>query len=288
MGKDREAGMEQKIYDTVETEVLPSVELAGSSLVKLDGLTCGQAVRVIRTLLQRSKESFLKIGYCLKKIRDSGMYREEGYDSIYGFAQDKFDLARSTTARFIAICEKFTVNGNSDIPEERFRGFSMSQYFEMLPMDPEDWDRITPEMNVREIKQVKKDIMERKKTSVGGDSSLSDPGRHTVPRMREKAVQPKLPETVILPEIPKCKSAAERRRWLDNIDNWGFWYEDPNIGARYYRVMNEKGRILIRTMYRYTCPFFDWETRMTNSEQIARRERDGTYTLDAGVSFIEE
>lgn len=249
LGQDREAGMGQKIYDKVEAEVLPSVELAESSLVKLDGLTCGQAVGVIRTLLQRSKESFLKIGYCLKKIRDSGMYMEEGYDSIYGFAQDKFDLARSTTARFIAICEKFTVNGNSDTPEDRFRGFSMSQYFEMLPMAPEDLDKITPEMNVREIKQVKKEIMEGKKTSAGGDSSLGGHGKHAVPRKREKAVQPKIPETAVLPEIPKFKSAAARERWLDVIDNWGFWYEDPNIGARYYRVMDEKGGIMVRTVY---------------------------------------
>lgn len=241
--------MGQKIYDKVEAEVLPSVELAESSLVKLDGLTCGQAVGVIRTLLQRSKESFLKIGYCLKKIRDSGMYMEEGYDSIYGFSKDKFDLARSTTARFIAICEKFTVNGNSDTPEDRFRGFSMSQYFEMLPMDLEDMDKIMPEMNVREIKQVKKEIMEGKKTSAGGNSSLGGHGKHAVPRKREKAVQPKIPETAVLPGIPKCKPAAARERWLDVIDNWGFWYEDPNIGARYYRVMDEKGRNMVRTVY---------------------------------------
>ena len=67
--------------------------------------------------------------------------------------------------------------------------------------------------------------------------------------------QEDIPET-IQPELPYFKNNDQRKEWLRNYQDWGLWYEDKNIGARYYKYDFDNGARLIAE--EYTRPATDW------------------------------
>ena len=58
------------------------------------------------------------------------------------------------------------------------------------------------------------------------------------------------------PELPLFKNNGQRKEWLRNYQAWGIWYEDKNIGARYYKYDFDNGARLIAE--EYTRPATDW------------------------------
>ena len=58
------------------------------------------------------------------------------------------------------------------------------------------------------------------------------------------------------PELPYFKNNDQRKEWLRNYQAWGMWYEDKNIGARYYKYDFGNGARLIAE--EYTRPATDW------------------------------
>lgn len=60
--------------------------------------------------------------------------------------------------------------------------------------------------------------------------------------------QEDIPET-IQPELPIFKNNDQRKEWLRNYQDWGLWYEDENIGARYYIYDFDNGARLIAETY---------------------------------------
>ena len=60
--------------------------------------------------------------------------------------------------------------------------------------------------------------------------------------------QEDIPET-IQPELPYFKNNNQRKEWLRNYQDWGLWYEDKNIGARYYKYDFDNGARLIAETY---------------------------------------
>lgn len=64
--------------------------------------------------------------------------------------------------------------------------------------------------------------------------------------------------------LPVLKNNAQRKEWLGKYHDWGLWYEDANIGARYYRYRFENGADLIVEEYQdhseyagdYTSSYF--------------------------------
>ena len=60
----------------------------------------------------------------------------------------------------------------------------------------------------------------------------------------------------IRPELPLFKNNDQRKEWLRNYQDWGLWYEDKNIGARYYKYDFDNGARLIAE--EYTRPATDW------------------------------
>lgn len=45
------------------------------------------------------------------------------------------------------------------------------------------------------------------------------------------------------------KNADQRKEWLRNYKEWGLWYTDEHIGARYYKYDFENGTRLIVEEY---------------------------------------
>lgn len=56
-------------------------------------------------------------------------------------------------------------------------------------------------------------------------------------------------ETSIQPPLPVMKNNDQRKEWLRNYKEWGLWYTDEHIGARYYKYDFENGARLIVEEY---------------------------------------
>lgn len=64
--------------------------------------------------------------------------------------------------------------------------------------------------------------------------------------------------------LPVLKNNEQRKEWLNKYQEWGLWYEDGNIGAKYYRYCFENGAELIVEEYQdhseyagdYTSSYF--------------------------------
>ena len=110
----------------------------------------------IKRRLNHLAESFVAIGYRLKQIRDTEAYRQDGYNTIFEFAEKELGLTKSLTSRFMAINDKYSVGGNSLELREEFIGLGKSRLSEMLTMDPEDYVLITDQTSIKDIREIKR------------------------------------------------------------------------------------------------------------------------------------
>ena len=110
----------------------------------------------IKRRLNHLAESFVAIGYRLKQIRDTEAYRQDGYNTIFEFAEKELGLTKSPTSRSMAINDKYSVGGNSLELREEFIGLGKSRLSEMLTMDPEDYVLITAQTSIKDIREIKR------------------------------------------------------------------------------------------------------------------------------------
>lgn len=121
-----------------------------------ESLTYEEAKNILREKMDVMKKNFIAAGYYMKYIRDNELYREDGYESIWEFAEDNYRIRKSTASRWMAMNDKFSQGGNSPILAAEFRGFEKSQLQEMLYLDDKQIEEVTPDMTVKEIREVRK------------------------------------------------------------------------------------------------------------------------------------
>lgn len=121
-----------------------------------ENMTYQEAKDILREKMYNLKMNFIAAGYYLKYIRDHEQFREDGYESIWEFAEDNYGIKKSTASRWMAMNDKFSQDGNSPILAEEFRSFEKSQLQEMLYLDDKQMETVTPDMTVKEIREVRK------------------------------------------------------------------------------------------------------------------------------------
>lgn len=110
----------------------------------------------IRTNLGSAARSFIAVGYYLKHIRDDELFREDGYDNIWEFAQVEFGISKSTASRYMKMNDRFSKGGNSPILDERYKGYEKSKLQEMLSLTDDQLEQVTPDMKVQQIREMRK------------------------------------------------------------------------------------------------------------------------------------
>lgn len=81
---------------------------------------------------------------------------------------------------------------------------------------------------------------------------------------KKQGTSEELEEVQEQPPLPVLKNNEQRKEWLSKYQEWGLWYEDRNIGAKYYRYLFENGAELIAEEYQgyseytgdYTVSYF--------------------------------
>lgn len=115
--------------------------------------------------LQKSAESFVRIGYLLKVARDTDILKESGYRNVNEFARVEYNLDKSQVSRFIRINDEFSENGYSDRLQERYRSFGYAKLALMLLLPAEINEELTSDYSKADIQDIKEEIDEEKKVS---------------------------------------------------------------------------------------------------------------------------
>lgn len=119
-------------------------------------LTYGDAKDILKEKLENMKMNFIAAGYYLKYIRDKELYKEDGYSSIWEFADENYGIKMSTASRWMAMNDKFSEGGNTPILAAQYKQFGKSQLQEMLYLEESKMAGITPDMTVKEIRETRK------------------------------------------------------------------------------------------------------------------------------------
>lgn len=119
-------------------------------------LSLEDADAFIRSGLQSAARNVIAIGYYLKHIRDNQLYQEAGYGNIWDYASDQYGFSKSTASRYMSRNDKFSEGGNSPIMAEQYRAFGKSQLQEMLSLDADQLEQVTPDMTVQQIREMRK------------------------------------------------------------------------------------------------------------------------------------
>lgn len=115
--------------------------------------------------LQKSAESFVRIGYLLKVARDTDILKESEYRNVNEFAREEYNLDKSQVSRFIRINDVFSENGYSDRLQERYRNFGYAKLALMLLLPAEINEELTADYSKADIQAIKEEIEEEKKKS---------------------------------------------------------------------------------------------------------------------------
>lgn len=110
----------------------------------------------LRQELLSVKQSFVRIGYMLRKVEEQKGYEQDGYKSIAEFAQKELGLHPSTTTRFMEINREYSIDGYSERLRPEYLDLSRSQLEEMLKLPDEDRQMIQPDTSREGIRELKR------------------------------------------------------------------------------------------------------------------------------------
>lgn len=115
---------------------------------------------IIKALLNDIAESFISVGFYLKKTEQDELYKQAGYRNIWEYAKDTFGIGRSTASRFMDINTKYSIGGFSPQIDDKWRGYGSSKLTEMLGLPEEIQEAIPTEATVKDIREAKRIIRE--------------------------------------------------------------------------------------------------------------------------------
>lgn len=149
---------ELRTMETVEKEPDMTIPAASEAPATpwYHNVNLEDAETFIKSNLQSAVRSVIAVGYYLKCIRDGELYQKEGFSDIWEYARDRFGFSMSTTSRYMARNDRFSKDGNSPILDVKYREFNKSQLQEMLALSDDQLEQVTPDMTVRQIRELKR------------------------------------------------------------------------------------------------------------------------------------
>ena len=110
-------------------------------------------------------EGYVRIGYLLKLARDTSILHDSGYKDLYEFANAEYHLDKSRVSRYMAINDRFAVDGYAMELKEEYRGFGIAKLQLMLQLPDAINEGLTPEYTKSEIQAIKDEVDEESKVS---------------------------------------------------------------------------------------------------------------------------
>lgn len=212
----------------------------------------------IRDRLQNMKNDYVAIGYHLREVLNDELYLEDGYKNVHEFAQSEFGMKKATVNHCIRINMEFSVGGNSPEIDDKYSEFSKSQLQELLYIQKEKREEVTPDMTVRQIREMREDRLdvepeEEKKNlddQIPGQDSILNHDEY-MPEETEKSWSEEIAVKFYaehfkaeLKEIMKIcrqyKNNGDRARKInENFARYGYSYSGCYEYSRTFKNFNE-------------------------------------------------
>lgn len=256
-----------------------------------------EAKEIIRNKLQGMTQNFIGIGFYLRQIKETEGFRKDGYESIYEFAEDQYGIKRSTAIRWMQMNEKFSQGGYSPFLDSGYKDFGKSQLQEMLYLDSEQLEEVTPEMTVREIREIRTPDPEPEE-QLPGQMSVED-FPEVMPEQEEQTNEEVC--DVAQSENTDCKpeqSSCPPGQTSCPRENWGTSDEDQLQGWRecaacwnHYKKLHEHDEEIPKEenvgieihqdiMEEVTEPVEDYQEILEENEPVIVEQSEGIAIVD--------
>ena len=116
--------------------------------------------------LTKTSQSFIRIGYLLKRARDEEeILKDSGYSDVNEFASAEFGLDRSQVSRFVRINDRFSIGGYSEHLKAEYEQYGSAKLSLMLTLPDEINEELSPEYSKTEINTIKSEYEAEQKIS---------------------------------------------------------------------------------------------------------------------------
>ena len=115
----------------------------------------------IKTVMRRSAGDAVLLGYLLRRMMDEKLWAKQ-YDSLDGYLREELHMDYTMACRFEAINRKYSIGGHSKEIDAKWEGYSQGVLIEMLNMPSELEAKVTPDMTVRQVREVKRQARQEK------------------------------------------------------------------------------------------------------------------------------
>lgn len=113
----------------------------------------------IKRTLRYSAKAVVGLGFLLRRMAEQKLWAE-CYDSFDDYLREELHMDYTMASRFIGINKKYSADGNSLEPNPRWADYSQAVLIEMLSMPPELEEKVTPDMTVRQVRELKRQARE--------------------------------------------------------------------------------------------------------------------------------
>lgn len=105
-------------------------------------------------------ENYIRMGYLLKRARDTDILYQSGYKSIAEFAFKEYGLRDDTVSNMIKMNDRYSINGYSDRISEQFEGYGRTLLSEMLTLSDAVIGALPEGIKRETIREIKTEIKE--------------------------------------------------------------------------------------------------------------------------------
>lgn len=133
------------------------------------------SVKYIYTDLTDIRKYYIRLGFHLDEFDRNKGYLDFGFATLEDFCAANLGFDKSAVSRCINVYREF--NAADDVTfgvgvkscgcamdlSDRWKNYSYSQLVEMLPLSPDDRERVLPSMSCKQIREFKKQLKQKKK-----------------------------------------------------------------------------------------------------------------------------
>ena len=153
----------------------------------------------IKVKMRRSAEDLVGIGYLLRHMMEEKLWTRE-HNSFDEYLNKNLHMDYSMASRFIKAQKKYSDSEDGEKLDTKWKDYSQSVLIEMLNMPPELEEKVTPEMTVKQVREVKKQKRTKMKPDVRG--LLADPYCAACGELLDECKQPQ-----------KCPNCGQTQDW---------------------------------------------------------------------------
>lgn len=245
--------------------------------------------------LRGAAAGFVRIGYLLRKIKETKGYENDGSKSLTEWAKDNYGLSESSVSRFMAINRKYSINGYSDQLRLEYAQYGSAKLSEMLTLPDSDLEMVSPQMKKKDIQEIKKFNKEAAKEEAKAEEHAADQHEEPLEEHHEEqappaAAAPELPD--VLPEHQWIIEFFKANKEIMNDLYSSKAYEEENTegmkeivnpaGARTFRhkmtmVSTMESRIMVKVSVKSPAPM-SWAGFFQIAEDTFQGKIDGKNT----------